>query len=186
MKFKEILEQITKQIFYHGTASGNLKKASYGIHIGTKQAAKEALEARIGIRADGKDWDGSQEYGKTLLAGKKSIRSNKFGKFRESGFNTEIPENDFYPTDIKNKAKYSNSETIDFKSKPIILKVEIIGPMTNTIYSPMSDEKANSIMKRLIKMNKAKRGYFYKNISEDYGSISAVVPNEKHLKIIKL
>lgn len=184
MKLKEILEQITKQIFYHGTASGNLKKAPYGIHVGSKQAAKEALESRIGIRADGKDWDGTQEYGKTLLAGKRSINSNKFGKYRETGYNTEVPNEDFYPTEIKYRAKYSNSENVSFNSKPTILKVEIIGPMTNTVYSAMSDEKANSIMRRLIKMKKAKRGYFYKNIAEDAGSISAVVPNEKHLKII--
>jgi hypothetical protein len=185
MNLKEIFEQIQKNFFYHGTASGNLRKASYGIHVGTFQAAKEALEARIGIRADGKNWDGTQKYGETLLAGRKSIESNKFGKYKDTGFNSKLPDNDFFPKNYKIRAQYSNSENVDFNSKPIILKVEIIGPMTNTIYSPMSDEKANSIMSRLIKMKKAKRGYFYKNISEDYGSISAVVPNEKHLKIIK-
>jgi hypothetical protein len=37
-------------------------------------------------------------------------------------------------------------------------------------------------MRAQLKKGTAKCGYFYKNVSEDAGSISAVVPNQKHIE----
>lgn len=35
--------------FWHGSPSGDLRGSKNGLHIGTYEAAKQALEARIGI-----------------------------------------------------------------------------------------------------------------------------------------
>ena len=57
--------------------------------------------------------------------------------------------------------------------------------MTNNSYQPHEDFKANGYMRAALKRGHAKRGYYYKNIAEDTGSISAVVPSMTHLKIIE-
>ncbi len=44
------------------------------------------------------------------------------------------------------------------------------------------DFKANGMMSGQLKKGNAKRGYYYRNISEDSGSVSAVVPSWNHLK----
>jgi hypothetical protein len=173
--------------FYHGTPDIKfLEKATKGIHVGTYQAAKEALEARIGIPAGG-EWDGTREYGKTLLAGRKTLK--KKGPYCETGFNCSImrggiSEEDYYPTERKERAKFSNDIVIPFDCKPIILKVKIIGEMTNTPNNPHSDTVANGLMYRNLKKGNARRGYYYINDGEDAGSISAVVPNVSFLKIL--
>src|SRR5574343_670557 len=82
--------------YWHGTPSGDLRGGRSGLHVGTKQAATEALEARIGIPADGKGWDGTREYGKTLLAGRDRVRSGEFGKYRDTGYNAKSPAEDHY------------------------------------------------------------------------------------------
>ena len=64
-------ENYNSSIFYHGSTDKNLEGKN-GIHIGTKLAATQALESRIGVPSDG-EWDGTREYGKTLLAGKKRL-----------------------------------------------------------------------------------------------------------------
>ena len=54
--------------------------------------------------------------------------------------------------------------------------------MTNTNTSPYPDFKANGYMSATIKKGNAKRGFYYRNESEDYGSISVVVPNGSCVK----
>jgi len=170
-------------IFFHGTPSGKLFDGKHGIHVGTFRAATEALEARIGIPAEGK-WDGTREYGKTLLAGRKSLESGRYGKYRMSGFNCDAPEEDYFPTSAKKAATYSDQTIIPLNSTPAVLQVNIIKKMSNSIFSPISDSKANSMIKSLLNRNQARSGYYYENIGEDSGSISAVVPNQTWLEII--
>lgn len=175
-----------EKIFYHGSTDKNLS-GKKGIHVGTYQAAKEALEARIGIPAEG-EWDGTREYGNTLLAGKKTIaeKEKKTGKFCSTGFNCgpDVPQENYYAKDRKYRAQYSDGTPIPFDSKPIIFPVKITGEMSNTPFNPHADEKANSMMLRNLKMGNARRGYYYKNIGEDEGSISAVVPDKSFLQIL--
>jgi len=57
------------KVFWHGSPSGDLRGSAYGLHVGSFAAAEQALNARIGVPAEG-SWDGTREYGKTLLAGK--------------------------------------------------------------------------------------------------------------------
>jgi hypothetical protein len=54
--------QTAEGVFWHGSPSGDLRGGKSGLHVGTKEAAKQALEARIGIPADGKGWSGDREY----------------------------------------------------------------------------------------------------------------------------
>lgn len=79
----KIFESVSN-IFYHGSTDKDLA-GKKGIHVGTYQAAKEALEARIGVPAEG-EWDGTREYGKTLLAGKKSLAKPE-NKWKSTGYN---------------------------------------------------------------------------------------------------
>ena len=168
-------------IYWHGTASGNLRGGTRGLHVGTYQAATQALQATIGVPATGV-WDGTREYGKTLLMGKKRMwaEADK-GNYLISGYNCDAPEGDYYPN---GKAKFSNGEKIPLTMKPSIFKVRIIGPMTNSISSAYPDGRANGLMARQLKLGNAKRGFYYVNIGEDDGSISAVVPSQKHLEIL--
>lgn len=184
--FKQFLLEEQNNIFYHGTPDKNIigKK---GIHIGTKLAAIQALNARIGVPAVG-EWDGTKEYGETLLAGRRTLEQieKDSGYYCITGYNCsrEVPVDDYYPTERKERAKYSDGTPVSFNSKPTILKVTIVGKMTNTPRTPYSDIKANSMILRNMKLNNAKSGYYYINDAEDEGSISAVVPDYSFLNII--
>lgn len=167
------------KIFYHGSTDRNLLGKN-GIHVGTFQAAKEALDARIGVPAHG-DWNGTSEYGKTLLKGKMNLKGGQ-----ATGYNcgNDVPDENYYPTQRKQKATYSDRTEVPFNCKPEIFKVQIIGPMTNGESMPHADNVANGLMKRSLNSGKAKTGYYYKNHAEDVGSISAVVPNGSFLRVL--
>ena len=186
IKLKQLLfEDIDNNVYWHGSPSGNLKGGISGLHLGTKQAAIEALEARIGVRADGKNWDGTKEYGKTLLAGVKTLKKLRKS---ETGFNCFVPNDDFYLTDLSNEdldkldVKYSDGNKIPFTVKPNLEAFKIIGHMSNTRWTPHQDFKANGYMKAQMRKGNPKSGYYYTNVSEDEGSISIVVPNGSFLK----
>ena len=129
IKYKDFLFESEKYdtIYYHSTP--NDLGGTNGIHFGTKKAATQALEARIGVPSVG-EWDGKRKYGKTLLAGRKRLKEleKERGYYLESGYNcgTDLPEEDYYPTKRDYRAKYSDSSEISFESKPNIFKVKII------------------------------------------------------------
>lgn len=182
--FNQLFESISTD-FFHGSTDKNLA-GKKGIHVGTYKAAKQALEARIGVPAEG-EWDGTKEYGKTLLAGKKTMAKIEKEEKRYvcTGFNCGrdvVPEEDYYPTERKERAKYSDGTEIPLDCKPIIFPVTIVGRMTNTFSTPHNDMKANSLMNRSLKTGNAKSGFYYINDGEDSGSISAVVPDKTFLK----
>lgn len=182
----QILKEDNGNIFWHGSTDKNLA-GKKGLHIGTKLAATQALQARIGVPANG-EWDGTREYGKTLLAGKKTLekKNKELGYYCDTGYNcgNDIPEEDYYPTQRNKRATYSDGTPIPLNSKPIVFPVKIIGKMTNSPQNPYSDEKANLMMMRNLNMGNAKSGYYYINIGEDEGSISAVVPDSSFIKIL--
>lgn len=171
--------------FYHGTPDKRNMSGKKGIHIGTEKAATQALESRIGVPADGR-WDGTREYGKTLLAGRKRLEelSKERGYTLTTGYNigSDLPEENYYPTDRKYRAKYSDGSEVPFDATPSIFPVKITGDMKNTTYKPHSDMMANKLMNRFSKSGNARNGYFYKNDAEDEGSISAVVPDTSFIQ----
>ncbi len=168
--------------YWHGTPSGDLRGGRSGLHVGTKQAATEALEARIGIPADGKGWDGSRTYGETLLAGRTRVASGQFGKYRETGYNADAPMEDFYAKD-HNFPTTGNSVPVNPDWKPWVRPVLLVGKMSNTPNSAMSDVRANATMTGMLRKGSAKRGYFYVNEGEDAGSVSAVLPNGDTVRV---
>lgn len=180
IKLRDLLHERYYQdtaIWYHGSASGDLRGGKQGLHLGTFLAAKQALEASIGAPVDG-EWDGTRAYGKTLLCGKNSLKRKSISV---TGFNCVAPDDDFFVTKEMTMrwTKYLTPEM-----KPAIKKYHIICPMTNAPQNPYHDWKANGYMRGLLKRGIAKRGFYYKNESEDYGSISAVVPNGTCVKEI--
>jgi hypothetical protein len=179
IKLKDLISEITydNSVWFHGSASGDLRGGKTGLHLGTALAAKEALEATIGIPVDG-EWDGTREYGKTLLCGKNTLKQR--GIFA-TGFNCDVPNDDFYPT-LSMIRRWSSFITLTMK--PAIKKYKIICPMTNTNTSFYNDGPANGYMRASLKRGNAKRGFYYRNVSEDPGSISAVVPNGDCVKEI--
>lgn len=175
---KERLEELKKNpsIVWHGSGSGDLRGGSHGLHVGTFAAAKDALEARIGRPAEG-EWDGTREYGKTLLAGAERMSDAR------TGFNVDLPEKDFYPTEPPRISSTDARKSVigEMSMKPSITPFRITGKMSNSPSNPHGDWAANGRMRGLISRGKAKSGYYYSNISEDAGSISAVLPNGGHL-----
>ena len=123
------------------------------------------------------------------MAGEKRLTelSKERGYGLETGFNCGrgIPEENYYPTDRKERAKYSDGTDIPLDAKPNIYKVDIIGKMTNSTHNPHGDSVANGLIKRQLNKGVAKSGYYYTNIGEDEGSVSAVVPDESFLKVLK-
>jgi hypothetical protein len=53
--------------------------------------------------------------------------------------------------------------------------------MTNEPRSAHEDWHANGYMRGQLAQGRARNGYYYHNIAEDAGSISAVVPSSDHL-----
>ena len=177
IKLRDLIYEIIydQAVWYHGSPSGDLRGGRTGLHLGTYKAATQALEARIGIPVE-KYWDGTREYGKTLLCGKNTLKQRKIFP---TGFNCDIPDNDFYPIESLKHTPY-----LSLSMKPAVKKYKLLCPMTNTNMSPHGDWKANGYMSASLKRGNAKRGFYYKNDSEDYGSISVVVPNGSCVKEI--
>lgn len=166
--------------WYHGTPDVRHWHAGRtGIHIGTREAAKQALEARIGAPAEG-EWDGTREYGPTPL------RSNWGGPQGSPGsgasYRAARAASEGGDPDIHLYARHGNGDKIADDARPHIFPVRLRGPMTNTPDTPHEDFKANGLMAGQLKRGRAKSGYFYRNVSEDEGSISAVVPSAAHLE----
>jgi len=159
---------VDRNEWWHGSPSGRFPLT--GIHVGSHKAAHQALTSRIGHPVEG-SWDGSREYGKTLLAGKKTLRDRGI---YPTGYSSDGPEEDHYPT---GSAKYGDKSPVGMTEKPAMLKVGIKGPMTSTHRDPRTDSKANASVRKNMK-----RGIYYVNEGEDAGSISAVVPSfDTHL-----
>jgi 2'-5' RNA ligase/ADP-ribose pyrophosphatase YjhB (NUDIX family) len=154
-------------IFYHGTPDERAWEhgSAYGIHVGTEKAAHDALNARIGRPLEGV-WDGTREYGKTLLDPGQPTGSERGGEAR-------------YPT---GRATYSTGDKVPMDARPSVFPVRITGPMIGHPAAPVEDDYANSRLHGQIARGNARRGYFYRNIGEDEGSISAAVPSAVHLE----
>ncbi len=182
MKHLKLFEEYnTLLVFWHGSPSGKLVTGYTGIHIGSYRAAKEALEARIGLPASG-EWDGTREYGKTLLAGKDRLFEIDPKGYNVTGQNIYAPDEDYYISQVKMKPKYSDLELVSEICKPVIFEVKIVGKMYNTPRRPMDDEKANYLMRNQLKKLRDAHGYYYINDAEDAGSLSAVVPDAEFLE----
>lgn len=170
---------LSKDGWWHGSPAGDLRGAFYGLHVGTYDAARQALESRIGTPADGKPWDGTRTLGETLLA--YGVPGTPY--YREYHVGDGVPgETTGGPWDYT-QVTYSDGTPVPLDSKPTMLPVRITGPMTNTPDNPHTDARANALMKGLITRGQARRGFYYVNDSEDENSISAVVPNADHLEI---
>lgn len=167
-------------IWWHGSPSGDLRGGVIGLHLGTKAAALDALRARIGVPADGSMWDGTKEYGKTLLAGQNTL--NRMGKYLVTGYNSRAPMDDYYPHEHpEGFPTVGAGVPVDPKWKPFLRPFKIVGPMTNSPSRPHGDSRANGMMKASLTKGNAKNGYYYTNDAEDSGSVSAVVPNGSHV-----
>jgi hypothetical protein len=190
MNLKKIIQEcineiIDKNVYYHGSSDIKLSGKN-GIHIGTKLAATQALESRIGVPAEG-EWDGKRIYGNTLLAGEKRLKEleKERGYYLTTGYNTRnVPEDNYYPSERNESAKYSDGTLIPLDSKPIIFPVRIIGNMKNLPFKPYKDITANNKILKDIKNGEFNHGYYYINDGEDVGSISAVVPDKSFLEIL--
>lgn len=170
-------------VWYHGSPTG-VPGATGPVHLGTRNAAHVALEARIGIPADGRGWDGSREYGKTLIAGAKTLDKlertgyNNQGSLR-TGYNAQPPEHDYYPR--PNTARFGDGTSVSMFARPAVRAYQISGPMKNTPSMPYSDMRANALAKSQQTRGNGKNGFYYTNIGEDVNSVSAVVPSRNHL-----
>lgn len=163
---------------WHGSPNGAVGggKPSYGVHVGTHEAAKQALEARIGKPHEG-SWDGTREYGKTMLN-----RDQEHHQFNPADRTWTNTVDKHPPTLPSSPMKYSDSSVAPMSARPNIQPVRIVGRMTNTPQNPHEDFKANGMMAGQLKRGRAKSGYFYRNVGEDEGSVSAVVPRRAHVE----
>jgi hypothetical protein len=148
---------LTLPVWYHGSPTGEPGPTG-AVHVGTAAAAKIALEARIGIPADGKGWNGDREYGKTLIA-----------------------KNDYYPTErpTERPTMGHDKTLVPLDAKPSVAQYNITGHMNNTANRPATDDGANRRARSKAAMT---GGLYYKNTGEDSGKVSAVVPDRTYLR----
>lgn len=173
-------------VFWHGSPSGELVGSRNGLHVGTYEAARDALEARIGTPADGRPWDGTRAYGETPL--NMDQVSHVFHPHGDRPGGTFTRKVNKQPPELPSgRAVYGDGTPIPLDAKPNLFPVRIVGPMSNTPETPRPDYKANGYMRAQITRGSAKRGYYYSNQGEGVTidpltgnvkySISAVVPN---------
>lgn len=173
--------------FWHGTPSGDLRGAHYGLHVGTYKAASEALNARIGKPAEGY-WDGTRVYGETPVV------SPGAGYGLGPPGDPNRVENPYDAHLPNGKATFSDGTPIPLHFKPAILPVRIKGPMANTPHEPYEDDEANDLMTEHLNQGRTRHGFYYTNDGEGgylhpktskwLTSISAVVPNGDHLEVL--
>jgi hypothetical protein len=175
--------------WYHGSPTG-FPGLQGPIHVGTYRAARMALEARIGVPADGRGWEGNRDYGKTLLAGKDTLEAMERGdrayynKYPQSGHNSgdDVPRHDYYPAERLRVPTMGRAQTpMTMDMRPAVRAYQINGPMKNTPGTPYTDTRANALANTQQTKGNGKNGFYYKNDGEDSGSISAVVPSHEHL-----
>lgn len=181
-KAREILPKADPRIMWHGSPSGDLRGGTSGLHLGTFDAAKQALDARIGIPAQG-NWEGTSKYGDTMLAGRNRLLEIDPRGYNRSGYNIDAPVENYIPM---RELKYANGDVMPMDVTPAVLPYRIIGPMKNSFYSPMDDARANGVMQGLLKRGQARNGLYYRNIGEDAGSVSAALPGPDHVEPIDL
>lgn len=173
-------------MWYHGSPLGEPGQGP--VHVGTAEAARAALEARIGTPADGKPWDGTRKWGDTLLAGKDTQDRLEASGLRPkytmgTGFNSRAPKQDYFAKDRTDEHPSFGDKArtpITSDMRPSINAYEIHGNMSNSEYRPTTDARANGMSGRL-----KNQGTYYKNIGEDSGSVSAVVPSKAFLQRVK-
>ena len=100
-----------------------------------------------------------------------------------TGFNVDAPIQDYLPVNMPN---VSRDVSMNPEWSPAILPYRITGEMKNTPSNALEDYKANAVMKGLLTRGQARRGLYYNNVGEDFGSISAVVPGMGHVEPIDL
>jgi len=179
---------LTLPVWYHGSPTGEPGPTG-AVHVGTAAAAKIALEARIGIPADGKGWNGDREYGKTLIAGRDTLdKMNKTGysqaPYNATGYNAgeqRVPKNDYYPTErpTERPTMGHDKTLVPLDAKPSVAQYNITGHMNNTANRPATDDGANRRARSKAAMT---GGLYYKNTGEDSGKVSAVVPDRTYLR----
>lgn len=174
-------------VWYHGSPTG-FPGPTGQIHLGTMAQARIALEARIGVPADGQGWTGNREYGKTLLAGQDTLERLKasgtyVNKYPASGHNSgpDVPKEDYYPTQRARIPVMGRDQTpVSMTMRPAVRAYQISGPMGNRTDTPYSDTQANRLANAQQTRGNGKNGFYYKNEGEGEG-VSAVVPNRNHL-----
>lgn len=170
-------------VWWHGSPTG-FPGPTGQIHVGTQSQARIALEARIGVPADGNGWDGTREYGKTLLAGQDTLQrltNNYVNPYPASGHNMDAPKNDYYPTDRADRPTMGRDNTpVPMEARPAVRPYQISGSMGNRPDTPYSDTQANRLANAQQTRGNGKNGFYYKNEGEGAG-ISAVVPSRNHL-----
>lgn len=163
-------EEDGENAWYHGTPDERTWQhgGQRGLHVGTYEAARQALEATIGSPAEG-EWDGTREYGKTPIV------SNE----KRMGYATGLSCRDQGSPRHEN-ARYMNGLAVPLDARPSIIPVRISGAMHNSPEHPMDDEEANERI-----LHRPGHGFYYRNVGEDSGSVSAVVPSAKHLERVE-
>jgi hypothetical protein len=179
-------------VLWHGSPSDDMTQhGDEGLHVGTYHAAKHALTNVIGHRADGKDWDGTQEYGKTLLMGQDNLMANKL---QRAFVQNDRPMHDHYPAELRqysgeNGMLYSGSY-MDDTWKPNLFPVKLTQPIHPHVFS---DNTANTTMgdyayqKQEFQNGDGEdpgpgQGIAYINHTEDRGSLSVALPHHSHVE----
>lgn len=154
-------------MMFHGNPTGNFnvehRQAPYGFHVGSRQAAEEAVNARAGY---GRYSDASP-IPAPLRAQKKETKG-------VDGFTTVSHK-------THSEAVRGGRVVSPMVNAPTALGTYgrgALGDMDNS-----GDVAANAKAREIhTKGQKMRRGIFYKNASEDAGSVSAVIPGRASFK----
>lgn len=165
-------------VFHHATLSGKIGVHGEPIHVGSYDAAHDAITGRLYTV-------GRKSPTATNISG--GSGENARGHFdslediqKHTALRGGIPQEGGYGSDRDSPRRKAMSK---FEGHfPQIHAGTIHGPMWNTPDTLVSDAKANDREVRMHKANIINEGVYYRNDYEDHDSVSAVLPSREHFK----
>lgn len=158
--------------YFHGNPTGNFNweqpRAHYGFHVGTKQAATDAVVARAGTEGSLVTYSGGQKGGPAFPGRYDPVDDPERPYVRRQAVaHPEHLRGGRIVSDMVNSPGYMGSYGRDTGG-------DMVGSG-----DVLANARAASIHGRGQTM---RRGIYYRNVAEDTGSISAVLPSRQSWK----
>ena len=161
--------------WFHGTVNGMIDPGGTGFHVGTKYSAKIAMGVHLSRRVDDMNQhvDRQQEWREPhLLTTQRYVKEAK----KTPGFIAPMGH-----IDPENDEPYNNNGASVYTSDPKVIPGRIVRPMANNPKTAKTDSNVNARAAEG-EQQETGEGEFYRNMAEDRGSISAMLPGRSHFR----
>lgn len=161
--------------WFHGTVNGMIDPGGTGFHVGTKYSAKIAMGVHLSRRVDDMNQhvDRQAQWREPhLLTTQRYVKEAK----KTPGFIAPMGH-----IDPENDEPYDNNGASVYTSDPQVIPGRIVRPMANNPKTAKTDSNVNARAAEG-EQQETGEGEFYRNMAEDRGSISAMLPGRSHFR----